>query len=190
MRLVGHLVWSLPFLWLFGVSLETLHAGQAALGLVLSYLVLRRFLSTGLALLGTALVAVFPGYTLLATSYMTDTTAFAAQTGCLLLGLVALERPGRARGLLLLSLGVGLYGYTIREPALAAPLSVAVATYLALTVAFLVLRADLGALRPLSSTTAICGASRSQSSCCFRRARTCLAEPASRPRRSASSRSP
>jgi hypothetical protein len=132
MTLVGHLVWALPFLAVFGTSLETLHGAQAlaaAVGLVLAFFVLRRAVSVRFALLGTVLLAIFPGYALLATTYMTDTTAFAAQMGCLLLGLVAIERGRRSRLLLGLSLAVGIYGYTIREISLAAPLAVLAGWY-------------------------------------------------------------
>ena len=132
MTLVGHLVWAMPFLAVFGTSLETLHVAQAvaaAAGLVLAFFVLRRAVPVGLALLGTVLLAIFPGYALLATTYMTDTTAFAAQMGCLLLGLIAIERGHRAHLLLGLSLAVGLYAYTIREVSLAAPVAVLAGWY-------------------------------------------------------------
>jgi hypothetical protein len=127
MSLIGHLVWALPFLALFGESLQVLHVAQAvaaAAGIVLSYLVVRRFLRTSLALVATALLAVFPGYALLSTTYMTDTTAFAAQLACLWLGLIAVDRARFADPLLVGSIGVGLFAYTIREAALAAPLAV------------------------------------------------------------------
>jgi hypothetical protein len=133
MTLVGHLLWAIPFLAVFGTSLETLHAAQAvaaAAGLVLAFFVLRHAVPVGFALLGTVLLAIFPGYALLATTYMTDTTAFAAQMGCLLLGLIAIDRGRHAHLLLGLSLAVGLFAYTIREISLAAPLAVLAGWYL------------------------------------------------------------
>jgi hypothetical protein len=127
MSLVGHVLWAQPFLAVFGESQQVLHLSQAlaaGTGLVLAYFVVRMFLPSGLGLFATALLALFPGYALLSTTFMTDTTAFAAQMGCLLAGLVALEKRSDARRLLALSLLLGLFAYTIREIAIAAPLAV------------------------------------------------------------------
>jgi Dolichyl-phosphate-mannose-protein mannosyltransferase len=126
--LVGQLLWTLPFMALFGSSLEVLHWSiifAAAIGLFASYSVFRHFLRPGPALFGTALLALFPTYSSLATTYMTDTVAFAAQMVCLALGLSALESRGRRRWVLLLcSVGVGLFGFTVRETAIVAPVAV------------------------------------------------------------------
>jgi hypothetical protein len=132
--LIGHLIWAQPFLALFGHSLAVLHVAQslaAAAGLVFAYLVAREFVSCELSLLATALLAAFPGYALLAPTYMTDTTAFTAQMGCLLFGLRALRRGRGGDGLLVASLLLGVYGFTIREIALAAPLGVLAGRYAA-----------------------------------------------------------
>jgi hypothetical protein len=134
-NLIGHIIWAQPFLAIFGHSQPVLHAAQAlaaATGLVTAYFVLRRFLSSGAALFATGLLATFPGYALLSTTFMSDTTAFAAQLGCLLSGLVALEGGRRAKPLLVVSLILGLFGFTIREIALAAPLAVLSARFVAL----------------------------------------------------------
>lgn len=104
--LIGHVLWAQPFLSLFGTTLRVLHFAQAvaaAVGLLCSFVVMRRLLRFRDALLGTVIIAAFPGYALLSTSYMTDTTAFAAQMVCLATGLAALDRP-RPRVLLVVSL--------------------------------------------------------------------------------------
>jgi dolichyl-phosphate-mannose-protein mannosyltransferase len=125
--LIGHLVWALPFLAL-GSSLEALHWASAvagAIGLVASFFIMRRFLSPALALLGTLLVGALPYYSILATTYMTDITGFAAQMVCLALGLAALDREGRTRWMLLgAAVAVGLFAFSIREIGLVAPLAV------------------------------------------------------------------
>jgi 4-amino-4-deoxy-L-arabinose transferase-like glycosyltransferase len=128
MSLVGHLLWGLPFLELFDANLRALHLGQAlagAIGILCTFLVARHFLPDRRAAAVSALVAAFPSYALLSTSYMTDTTAFAAQMACLAVGLAALRRDGPSRNLLLaVSLVVGLFGFITREFAVAAPVAV------------------------------------------------------------------
>ena len=55
---------------------------------------------------------------------MTDTTAFTAQMGCLLFGVLSLRERRHSGACLALSLALGLFAYTVREAALAAPLAV------------------------------------------------------------------
>jgi 4-amino-4-deoxy-L-arabinose transferase-like glycosyltransferase len=128
MSLVGHLLWGLPFLDVFGANLRALHLGQAlagAIGILCTFLIARHFVPDRRAASVSALVAAFPSYALLSTSYMTDTTAFAAQMACLALGLAALERDRRSGSLLLAaSLAVGLFGFMTREFVVAAPVAV------------------------------------------------------------------
>ena len=52
---------------------------------------------------------------------MTDTTAFTAQMGCLLFGVLSLRERRHAGACLALSLALGIFAYTVREAALAAP---------------------------------------------------------------------
>lgn len=131
MVLIGHVFWGQPFLRLFGGGLVGLHlAGltAAALGLASSFLVLRRLACPRAALLGTACVALLPGYALLAGSFMTDVTAFAGQMACLAFGLAALDRVGRARWVMLaLSLAMGVAAFSSRQTAIPALVAVAVA---------------------------------------------------------------
>jgi len=90
----------------------------AAMALIATYWVLRSGLSEGYALLGTAVVAAFPGFGLLATSFMEDIPAYCASILALVIGARAIER--RSLGWLGLSVLVGLWGFFTREQALAA----------------------------------------------------------------------
>jgi hypothetical protein len=132
MNLIGHVLWAQPFLAVFGRSQEVLHVAQAvaaATGLLLAYLVLRVFLARDRALFATAVFAAFPGYALLSTGFMTDTTAFAAQMGCVYAGLLALEVRKHTKWFVALSVALGFFAFTIREIALAAPLAVLVGRF-------------------------------------------------------------
>jgi 4-amino-4-deoxy-L-arabinose transferase-like glycosyltransferase len=126
--LIGQLFWTFPFMAVFGTSLEVLHWSNivaGAIGLLASYSVFRHFLRPGPALFGTALLALVPTYGYYAVTYMTDTVAFAAQMVCLAMGLSALKRQGRSRWVFLLcSVAAGLFGFTVRETAILAPVAV------------------------------------------------------------------
>jgi hypothetical protein len=130
MMLVGQLAWARPFTAVFGESVRSLNiSGAAAAGLALAgtYLVARRFLRARLALLATLLMGVFPAFGPLAMTFMTDPPAFAAETLSLGIGLAGLACQGRSRLVALsVSLVIGMFGFTIREAALAAPLAVLV----------------------------------------------------------------
>lgn len=131
MVLIGHVIWAQPFLRLFGADLSALHlAGLTAAGLGLGscFLLFRRVASQRAALFGTVCVALLPGFALLAGTFMTDVTAFAAQMGCLTLGLVAIDRTGPTRLVCLGSSSVmGVAAFSSRQTAIPALLAVAVA---------------------------------------------------------------
>jgi hypothetical protein len=74
------------------------------------------------AAFASLVVAAWPGFGLLATAFMLDVPAMAAMMISLAFGRRALER--RSAGLLITSVVFGLWGVTIREQALAAPVSV------------------------------------------------------------------
>jgi hypothetical protein len=123
--LVGQLVISWPFTALFGPSITVLNlttALFASLALLFTFDLLRQFVSTARALWGTAVVAIFPAFALLATSYMTDVPAFMSLALCLCLGVRAV-RNGSWRWLAAAVL-VGFLAFTIRQQAVAAPLAV------------------------------------------------------------------
>jgi hypothetical protein len=132
--LVGQVLLAQPLLWLSGGA----SWGFAVVGvlfesaaIIAGYLALRRLLAPLLAALAIGLLPLFPGYLPYAVSFMTDVPAIAAGFACLGLGMVAFERrPIRYRWLIA-SLAVGLFGFSIREFALAAPVTVVVAAVLA-----------------------------------------------------------
>ncbi|NLE80117.1 MAG: hypothetical protein GX610_11150 [Rhodococcus sp.] len=74
------------------------------------------------AALAVLIVATWPGFGLLATSFMLDVPAMAAMMVCLALGRRALRNGSTV--LLAVSITFGLWGFTIREQALAAPAAV------------------------------------------------------------------
>ena len=130
MMLMGQLLWALPIASLLGDNLgavTVVNALISGLGLILTYLFATRFVAARWALLITLTVGIFPGFSALVTTFMTEPTAYAAQLGCLLLGLAAFRSDGRTRlAYLSASMLVGLYGFSVREFAVAAPLAVLV----------------------------------------------------------------
>ncbi|HEY3870121.1 MAG TPA: glycosyltransferase family 39 protein [Actinocrinis sp.] len=86
------------------------------------YDLLRPRLGGQRAAVAVLVLALWPGFGLLATSFMADVPALASVAGSLALGRRALERDSRL--LLGLSLAVGLWGSTIRAQSLAAPAAV------------------------------------------------------------------
>lgn len=93
----------------------------AAVGLVGTYALLNLRIGRWAAMLATALVGVFPGFGLLATSFMLDVPAYVA----VILGLLVGERALR-RGslwLLLAATAIGIWGATVTEQVLAVPAS-------------------------------------------------------------------
>lgn len=123
--LVGQLVITWPFTALFGPSITVLNlttALFASVALLFTFDLLRQFVSPARALWGTAVVAIFPAFALLATSYMTDVPAFMCLTLCLCLGVRAVRTGSRRR--LAAAVLAGFLAFTIREQAVAAPLAV------------------------------------------------------------------
>ncbi len=115
--LVGQLVLLGPlgrWIWVQQTAVAVL----GVVGLLLTFRILARRLAPGTALLGTALVAVLPGYGLISTSFMDAIPAFTAAVGCIAVADVAIERQSPA--LLAAALAIGFVGFTIREEVLAA----------------------------------------------------------------------
>jgi len=96
----------------------------AVVGLFAVYDLTRPALGTRGAGYATLVVALWPGFGLLATSFMPDVPALTAALLCLALGRRALERGSMV--LFVLSMACGLWGMTIREQSGAAPVAVAV----------------------------------------------------------------
>ncbi|GAA2004911.1 hypothetical protein [Catenulispora subtropica] len=124
MGLAGQVV----LVWPVGASLaaqSVVVAGLAVAGLAACFDVLcGAFGPEGRrrAAVGTLVVALWPGFALLSTSFMTDVPAFAAVAGTLALGRRALD--GASGRWLAASCAVGLWGATVREQVLAAPAAV------------------------------------------------------------------
>lgn len=98
----------------------------ACIGLLATYRFLQPRAGVTGALFGTAVVAFVPEYGLLATSYMSDMPAFVAVIACLTLADSAMRRGSMAY--LSLAVLIGLWGATVREQAIVAPI-VAVVCY-------------------------------------------------------------
>ena len=129
MSLVGQSVPAAGVLRLAGGGVATLQAVNlvaATAVLALATLLLRRFLPPGRATLGAMTLLGTCELWLLSTSFMTDVSAAALVLGSLLLGVAALRAPGRRAARLLLAgaVLVGLWAFTVREGALAAPAAV------------------------------------------------------------------
>ncbi len=120
-----------PLVSFFGphyAPLQILVAGLGALGLTLTYLLLRRFLQPRGATFSLLVLALGPLFGSLSTSFMTDVPAFAAAMGSLYAGTRALR--GRTRDLwftLAVLLGVG--AFMIRQVGAVALLAVVVSVF-------------------------------------------------------------
>ncbi len=128
---VGQLVMVQPLLWFSGGNPWAFTAFglvMALIGVASTYLLARRFVGTGSAVLVVLLVVAFPGFARETASFMTDVPAYALAVLCLLLGTRWLEGEGR-RVTLVASLGAGLLAVSIREFAIAAPAAIVVAAW-------------------------------------------------------------
>ena len=135
MNLVGQLVYALPFQWLAGGSPWAFAASTltlAAAGLAAGYLLARRLLPPASAALAVLLLVATPGFVRNVSTFMTDIPALLLELLCLAAGAVAVTRPA-ARGRwrwLVAALVLGVWGFSIREYALAAPGAVLAATFM------------------------------------------------------------
>jgi 4-amino-4-deoxy-L-arabinose transferase-like glycosyltransferase len=126
--LFGEALWAWPFLKVFGYHGWVLSATTAILGIVgigCAYYLARQVLPRLRAALAVLLVVAIPGFALSTVSFMTDIPAFAAALACLTLGLLATRHEGsRHWALFIASMVVGIWAFSIRDFALAAPISV------------------------------------------------------------------
>ena len=132
--IIGQTLFTQPFLWLSGLqpwAFTVVGVIFAVGGILSAYALARQLLPAREAALAAALLALFPGYLAYATSFMSDVPALAAQFVCLALGALAIRRRPTHIGLLLVSVAVGVFGFSIREFAVAAPASVLVAAVIA-----------------------------------------------------------
>ena len=143
---VGQLLLVQPLLWLSGGlpwAFTAFGLVMGLLGVTSAYLLARRFVGVGSAVLVALLVLAWPGYAREAATFSTDVPASALATLCLLLG-VTWAQGGR-RPLLVACLGVGLLAVSVREFALAAPVAILVAAWA---------RSRAGERRPIAWATA------------------------------------
>jgi hypothetical protein len=135
MSLIGQILFIQPFLWLSGGAPWAFAAATASLtiaGLVGAYVLIRRVLGTAATSLAVLAAVLVPGFLVNTTSFMTDVPGLACEFVCLALGSAAIGRSGEISWrLMIASLAVGLFGVSIRETALAAPVAVIVVAALA-----------------------------------------------------------
>ena len=128
---IGQLVMVQPLLWLSGGrpwSFTAFGLVMASIGVVSTYLLARRFVGTGSAVLVVLLVEAFPGMARETATFMTDVPAYALTVLCLLLGTRWLQGDGK-RATLVACVAAGLLAVSIREFALAAPAAVLAAAW-------------------------------------------------------------
>ncbi len=132
MMLIGQTVIAWPVIKVFGEHIAPLQvtvAALAAVALWASYLVIRSFESRGWAALAVACLALGPVYGSLSVSFMTDVPTFAFEALALLAALRALRSPRVSRPWFLVSLGLGLLAFSIREYAVAAGAAVCLVVF-------------------------------------------------------------
>jgi hypothetical protein len=126
--LVGQVLYAQPFLWLSGGSAWAFALATgilAAAGTAAGFWLVRPLISLRRSILAVLAVALFPGFLLNTTSFMTDVPAWAIGLICLGLGAIAQRREGSARTRwLAAALAAGFFGCTIREFVIAAPVAV------------------------------------------------------------------
>ncbi|MGP0006910.1 MAG: glycosyltransferase family 39 protein [Acidimicrobiales bacterium] len=131
MTLVGQAISVQPLLeltdganWTYGVY----GAMAAAIALAATYCLARRFAPTSRALLAAGLVAIAPVFAVAVPTFMTDGPGLAASMTCLAVGVAALDRAGRSRWVWLsVAMAIGVFGFSIRQFCVAAPLAVLIA---------------------------------------------------------------
>jgi hypothetical protein len=135
MSLLGLVAWAQPFLAALGPHLWVLDVSASVLvaaGLLAAYRLARILAGPKAALVVVATVAAAPGFVRDAGSFMTDGPAFAVGTFALLAGVEAARTADGSRRWLLEAacVAAGLWAFSIRELALAAPLAVLAARWL------------------------------------------------------------
>lgn len=92
------------------------------------YMMTRRYASRFWSTIAVSLLACYPGFFLLSTSFMSDIPMIAGITGCLYFAILYQENPKYI--FLVFSFIIGIWGVTVREQAIAAVIAVAVALML------------------------------------------------------------
>jgi len=127
MNLVGLVVWSQPWIWVFGRHPWVLDLSAAVLvggGVWAAYQLARRVLPTSAALMAIGSFVAYPGWLRDASTYMTDGPALGLAAMSVLAGVAAGEHTGRRRILLWgACVALGFWGFTVRETVIVAPLA-------------------------------------------------------------------
>ena len=127
--LIGQTVAAWPVTWLAGESIawhQAFVAVFAAIGLWLTYLFLRRYLSRGWSALSVTTLGLGPLFAPSAISFMTDIPAFAFMAASLFAGSVALDRRHISWWWFFGSLVLSLIAFTFRDYAILAGAAVVV----------------------------------------------------------------
>jgi hypothetical protein len=116
MFLLGQTYTAQPLLWVFGDKTSSLNlygACMTVLWLWCAYLLGKRCVGAGRAVLLVVALALWPGMGLLVSSFMTDVPAAATSLLAMVLGLRAIDRQSRLW--LGLAIVAGVWSFTIRE---------------------------------------------------------------------------
>ena len=130
MMLIGQIIAIQPFLWLTGGSAAAFSMfGAMISGLVTLavYALARQFVSPARASIVALSLLLFPGYLAYSTSFMSDGPALLAEVVALTIGARAVLRPTPSVSLLALAMATAVAGFSVRQFALAAVGSVALA---------------------------------------------------------------
>ncbi len=125
--LVGQFI---PFQELFQ-SLKTQHVVVSLFSIILIlsvYQVLRNYVSDSQASVGALIIAVWPGYALLSTSFMSDVPTMSTTFLALALAHKSINKDNFV--LLGFSLVIGFWSFSMREQALAAPIAIIIWAFL------------------------------------------------------------
>ena len=128
---IGQLVLVQPFLWLSAGdpwAFTAFGLFMTSIGIAATYLLARRYVGRGSAVLVVLSVVAFPGFARESASFMTDVPAYALAMVCLLLGTAWLQGDG-GRWTLVASLGAGVLAVSVREFAIAAPVAILLAAW-------------------------------------------------------------
>lgn len=129
MTLVGQLVWAAPWVRVLGAHVWVLDLSTTVLlvvGIVAGYALARRVAAPRDALVVVAGLAAAPGLLRDGAAFRTDLPALALSTVSMMSGVAAASAPtaGRRRAGEITCLGAGLWAFTIRQTAIAAPAAV------------------------------------------------------------------
>ena len=133
MILYGQVAWTWLFKLIFGFH-QWIFAGSvaalASFGIISAYALTRRVVTRGWSFFLVFLMTTFIGVSYNVGNYMTDLPAFSLALVCIYLGAKCSESTGKLHWVYLsLSMFTGVWSFSIRQFAIAAPLAVLLALY-------------------------------------------------------------